>query len=138
MSSLYSPDLSKYPIGFHRDPPNVNFWKRCVGRMVEKYMAIFTLKSYPGKLKELENKNYLKNKKFRPKPPKTKNIPDVFVILVDSMSSRMMKRSLAKTVEFMTQQFQAVDFPFYSQVASRSPGNARSLWFGRFDASALY
>ncbi|EFO92540.1 hypothetical protein CRE_14939 [Caenorhabditis remanei] len=67
----------------------------------------------------------------RPKPPKTKNIPDVFVILVDSMSSRMMKRSLAKTVEFMTQQFQAVDFPFYSQVASRSPGNARSLWFGK-------
>ncbi|KAF1759486.1 hypothetical protein GCK72_015953 [Caenorhabditis remanei] len=70
--------------------------------------------------------------KSLPKPSKTnKNLSDVFVILVDSMSSRMMKRSLAKTVEFMTQQFQAVDFPFYSQVALRSQVNALPLWFGK-------
>ncbi|EFO90037.1 hypothetical protein CRE_21482 [Caenorhabditis remanei] len=74
------------------------------------------------------------------KPPKVikKGVPDVFVILVDSLSSRMMKRSLAKTVKFMTEQFQAVDFPSYSQVASRSQVNAVPLWFGRFGASVLY
>ncbi|ULT97527.1 hypothetical protein L3Y34_005386 [Caenorhabditis briggsae] len=70
------------------------------------------------------------NKVPKPSIEKSEH-PDVFVFVMDSLASGMAKRSLPKTLEFMKTKLQAVDFPYLSQVGTRSQVNAVPLWFGK-------
>ncbi|CAO4375396.1 unnamed protein product [Caenorhabditis nigoni] len=66
----------------------------------------------------------------KPKIQKSER-PDVFVIILDSLSSNSAKRSLPKTLEHFKSKHGAIDFPFLSQVGTKSQMNAYALFFGK-------
>ncbi|EGT54410.1 hypothetical protein CAEBREN_22036 [Caenorhabditis brenneri] len=63
--------------------------------------------------------------------PKTKNPPNVFVFLLDSLSTGSAKRSLPKTLETLNRRLEAVEFPFVNKVGENSLPNGIALWFGK-------
>uniref|UniRef100_A0A8R1HMR6 Uncharacterized protein n=1 Tax=Caenorhabditis japonica TaxID=281687 RepID=A0A8R1HMR6_CAEJA len=60
-----------------------------------------------------------------------KNPPNVFVFLVDSLSRGAAKRSLPKTLQFLSNTLKSVEFPFINKVGENSQPNAFALWFGK-------
>ncbi|KAK0412900.1 hypothetical protein QR680_006469 [Steinernema hermaphroditum] len=57
--------------------------------------------------------------------------PNVYIIVFDSTSHSQYLRSMRKTYRYMTQQHQAVDFPFVNKVGLNSRPNAWALLFGK-------
>ncbi|EGT44316.1 hypothetical protein CAEBREN_13056 [Caenorhabditis brenneri] len=92
-------------------------WKD--GEEVYGYIHTQFLPKMTGKVKK--SKSQMKNEEN----------PDVYVLLIDSLSRTGGKRSIPKTIEFFQSRFQAVDFPHMSQVGTRSKENALALWFGK-------
>ncbi|KAF1748916.1 hypothetical protein GCK72_025383 [Caenorhabditis remanei] len=70
-----------------------------------------------------------------PRPPKveTKNLTqyDVTVILLDSLSYTQARRSLPRTISYMSNHMDAVIFPFINKVGDNSRPNGMALWFGK-------
>ncbi|KAF1768501.1 hypothetical protein GCK72_000313 [Caenorhabditis remanei] len=69
---------------------------------------------------------------IKPKiPPKfPENPPNVFVFLVDSLSTGAAKRSLPKTLSTLSSRLEAVEFPFVNKIGENSSANKMVLWFG--------
>ncbi|EFP11499.1 hypothetical protein CRE_19289 [Caenorhabditis remanei] len=69
---------------------------------------------------------------IKPKiPPKfPENPPNVFVFLVDSLSTGAAKRSLPKTLPTLSSRLEAVEFPFVNKIGENSLANKMVLWFG--------
>ncbi|CAO4376593.1 unnamed protein product [Caenorhabditis nigoni] len=70
-----------------------------------------------------------------PRKPKieTKNLKqyDVTVILVDSLAYSQARRSLPRTISYMTNHMDAVLFPYVNKVGDNSRPNGVALWFGK-------
>ncbi|PIC36699.1 hypothetical protein B9Z55_015599 [Caenorhabditis nigoni] len=94
-------------------------WEKGVFSEKEVYGYIHT-QMPPSKRENLE----------KPKIQKSEH-PDVFVFILDSISTNSAKRSLPKTLEHFKSKHGAIDFPFLSQVGARSQMNAFALFFGK-------
>ncbi|KAK6738571.1 hypothetical protein RB195_020589 [Necator americanus] len=57
--------------------------------------------------------------------------PNLYVILIDSVSSFMAKRALPRTIEFLKSEFDAVQMEFLNKVGSNTRPNAFPLFFGK-------
>ncbi|WKX90967.1 hypothetical protein Q1695_009647 [Nippostrongylus brasiliensis] len=57
--------------------------------------------------------------------------PDVYIIVLDSVSSSMAKRSLPKTIEFLKSEMAGVLFEFLNKVGTNSKGNGIAMAFGK-------
>uniref|UniRef100_A0A8R1I5M9 Uncharacterized protein n=1 Tax=Caenorhabditis japonica TaxID=281687 RepID=A0A8R1I5M9_CAEJA len=64
-------------------------------------------------------------------PPKFENAPDVFVFLFDSLSTGQAKRSFPKTLSFLAEKLDTVEFPYINKVGENSWPNGMALWFGK-------
>ncbi|CAJ0593480.1 unnamed protein product [Cylicocyclus nassatus] len=60
-----------------------------------------------------------------------KNLPDVYVLVLDSVSTSMAKRALPKTLDFLQRKMKAVQFPILNKVGGNSHSNAFPLMFGK-------
>ncbi|CAA93678.3 uncharacterized protein CELE_R03G8.3 [Caenorhabditis elegans] len=56
---------------------------------------------------------------------------DVTVIMLDSLSFTQAKRSLLRTISYMTNHMDAVLFPYINKVGDNSRPNGAALWFGK-------
>ncbi|CAI2347626.1 unnamed protein product [Caenorhabditis sp. 36 PRJEB53466] len=64
---------------------------------------------------------------------RTRSLPNVFVFLMDSMSTGMARRDLPRTLSILRDRLDAVEFPFVNKVGENSKPNAFAIWFGKFD-----
>ncbi|EFP11807.1 hypothetical protein CRE_26760 [Caenorhabditis remanei] len=61
------------------------------------------------------------------KPPH----PNVFFIMIDSLSTGMAKRSFPKFLEYFQSEFSGIQFPYVNTVGENSHPNGVPLWFGK-------
>ncbi|CAI2347624.1 unnamed protein product [Caenorhabditis sp. 36 PRJEB53466] len=62
---------------------------------------------------------------------RTRSLPNVFVFLMDSMSTGMARRDLPRTLSILRDRLAAVEFPFVNKIGENSKPNAFALWFGK-------
>ncbi|EFO99645.1 hypothetical protein CRE_24838 [Caenorhabditis remanei] len=57
--------------------------------------------------------------------------PNVFFLMIDSLSTGMAKRSLPKFLKYFQSEFNGIQFPYVNRVGENSHPNGVSLWFGK-------
>ncbi|XGW07766.1 hypothetical protein V3C99_010706 [Haemonchus contortus] len=63
--------------------------------------------------------------------PSVKDRPHLFLIILDSVSSFMAKRSLPRTIDYLKREFEAVYMEFLNKVGYNSKTNGFPLFFGK-------
>ncbi|VDP11600.1 unnamed protein product [Heligmosomoides polygyrus] len=59
------------------------------------------------------------------------SVPDVYLLIIDSASSFMMKRSIPKTIAYLKEHFGAVQMEFLNKIGDNSRPNGFPLMFGK-------